>query len=132
MNCGPKNGKNRYTRPVLMQMALSAGISNSVIRKSDIPELCRLLNLPAIAGDPAVAPIPIPAVPIIPQETQMLCGPTHGKNRYTKPVLAQMARRAGIKNSVIRKASLKDLCDHATKRSTDFLSEAKSAQYRCR
>ena len=111
MNCGPKNGKKRYTRPVLMQMALSAGISNSVIRKSDIPELCRLLNLPAIAGDPAVAPIPIPAVPIIPQETQMLCGPTHGKNRYTKPVLAQMARRAGIKNSVIRKASLKDLCD---------------------
>lgn len=111
MNCGPKNGKNRYTRPVLMQMALSAGISNSVIRKSDIPELCRLLNLPAIDGDPAAAPISIPAVPIIPQSTQMLCGPTHGKNRYTKPVLAQMARRAGIKNSVIRKASLKDLCD---------------------
>ena len=104
MNCGPKNGQNRYTRPVLTQMASSAGITNSVIRKADIQELCRLLNLPAIAGGPVAAPIPIPVAP-------MLCGPTHGKNRYTKPVLAQMALRAGIENSVIRKASLKDLCD---------------------
>ena len=98
MNCGPKNGNNRYTRPVLTQMAQRAGIENSVIRKADIHELCRLLNLPAIA--PIVPGGPVP----------MICGPTHGKNRYTRPVLEQMARDAGIENSVIRKADIPELC----------------------
>jgi superfamily II DNA or RNA helicase len=102
MNCGPKNGNNRYTRPVLTQMAQRAGIENSVIRKADIHELCKLLNLPAIA----------PGVPVTPGgPVPMICGPTHGKNRYTRPVLEQMARDAGITNAVIRKASLPNLCD---------------------
>jgi hypothetical protein len=35
-------------------------------------------------------------------------------------------------NSLGRFKSLKDLCNHATTRSTDFLSVAKSAQYRYR
>jgi hypothetical protein len=126
--CGPTRGPAyiRWTRAQLEDLARRAAIPSADIRRSTIPQLCHALRNVRMGDGPAPVPVPVRApVPVpVPMRMPELapvggnmldgkeCGPVRGpaSQRWTRPQLVDLARRADIPDADIRRLTIPQLC----------------------
>ena len=128
--CGPLRGPNRYTKPELVAVAVSHGMTKSKASKMTIDKLCKVMKSAAHSSphhgsraSPSASPrashhssphhgsraSPSASPRASPHKKK--CGPKTGPNRWTKPELVEYFVSNGfLKKSVAKKMTISELC----------------------
>ena len=109
--CGPLRGSNRYTKPELVDYAVSRGMTKTKASKMTIAQLCRLMKSPSSSPRSSPHHGSHHSSPRHGSPTKKRCGPKYGPNRYTKPELvAYFVSNGLLKESVAKKMTISELC----------------------